>query len=239
MLTDNKAGGGHKFVCPPPSNPIGHSPALPDRRRSPRRSRTPSPRHPCDTRPRPSANLDRTLQPNRSQPGTAAVRPARDSSMPVTTRSAVGQAAAAQRPSLPPSSSGRRSGLAAGSRAWRRSRNSPTRSPLARVTSADSRLSTVIPYLRVSQPKPPPSVRPAMPVVELMPTGRASPCGAVAASIAARVAPGSTRARRCAASTLTLVMSPRSMTRPPSQQALPAMLCPAPRTAMARSCAPA
>ena len=40
----------------------------------------------------------------------------------------------------------------------------------------------VMPYLRLSQPKPPPSVSPAMPVVELMPTGVARPWAWVAAS---------------------------------------------------------
>ena len=47
--------------------------------------------------------------------------------------------------------------------------------PSAVTTSADSRLSTVRPCLRDSQPKPPPSVSPATPVVELMPSGVASP----------------------------------------------------------------
>ena len=44
--------------------------------------------------------------------------------------------------------------------------------PSAVTTSAESRLSTVMPYFRLSQPKPPPSVRPATPVVELMPKRR-------------------------------------------------------------------
>src|SRR5207342_2241975 len=44
-------------------------------------------------------------------------------------------------------------------------------SPAAVTTSADSRLSTVIPCLRLNQPNPPPRVSPAMPVVELIPTG--------------------------------------------------------------------
>ena len=50
----------------------------------------------------------------------------------------------------------------------------------------------VMPYLRVSQPKPPPKVKPAMPVVELIPTGVARPWAWIAASKSARVAPGST-----------------------------------------------
>src|SRR5262245_43743756 len=47
--------------------------------------------------------------------------------------------------------------------------------PSAVTTSAETRLSMVMPYLRVDQPNPPPSVRPAMPVVELIPTGVANP----------------------------------------------------------------
>ncbi len=50
-----------------------------------------------------------------------------------------------------------------------------TTSPAAVTTSTDSRLSMVMPYLRLSQPKPPPSVSPARPVVELMPVGVARP----------------------------------------------------------------
>ena len=40
---------------------------------------------------------------------------------------------------------------------------------------------SVRPWRRVSQPKPPPSVRPATPVVELMPSGVARPCACAAA----------------------------------------------------------
>ena len=47
--------------------------------------------------------------------------------------------------------------------------------PSAVTTSAEMRLSIVSPCLRLSQPNPPPSVSPAMPVVELMPTGSARP----------------------------------------------------------------
>ena len=45
------------------------------------------------------------------------------------------------------------------------------RLPSAVTTSAAIRLSMVMPNLRLVQPKPPPRVRPAMPVVELMPSG--------------------------------------------------------------------
>src|SRR4030067_239992 len=46
-----------------------------------------------------------------------------------------------------------------------------TSSPLAVTTSAESRLSMVRPRFRVSQPNPPPSVRPATPGGEVMPRG--------------------------------------------------------------------
>ena len=52
------------------------------------------------------------------------------------------------------------------------------------------------PNFRVVQPKPPPSVRPAIPVVEFTPVGTSSPCSWVARSTSASVAPGSTRAVR-------------------------------------------
>ena len=48
-------------------------------------------------------------------------------------------------------------------------------SPSAVTISAATRLSIVMPYFRVNHPKPPPNVRPAIPVVELIPTGVASP----------------------------------------------------------------
>jgi len=38
-----------------------------------------------------------------------------------------------------------------------------TFSPFAMTTSTDMRLSMVMPYLRVNHPKPPPTVRPAIP----------------------------------------------------------------------------
>ena len=50
------------------------------------------------------------------------------------------------------------------------------------------------------------------------------------------VAPGSTNANFSSASTRTPVICERSIIRPPSQTALPAMLWPAPRTATSRSC---
>ena len=88
-----------------------------------------------------------------------------------------------------------------------------------------------MPYLRLSQPKPPPSVRPATPVVELMPTGVARPWAWVAASRSASVAPPSMVTRRAAGSTRAAFICERSITMPSSHRALPAMLCPPPRTA--------
>ena len=68
-----------------------------------------------------------------------------------------------------------------------------TSSPEARRTSASSRLSMVRPCLRVRWPTPPPTARPAIPVVPKMPVGTASPNACVAWSRSARVQPGSTR----------------------------------------------
>ena len=62
-------------------------------------------------------------------------RPAQPT-MPVTTKSAVGQAAATQRPSGPPSNSGKGAGRSWGSRASSRSRRVATRSPSARATTS-------------------------------------------------------------------------------------------------------
>ncbi len=47
--------------------------------------------------------------------------------------------------------------------------------PSAVTISAEMRLSIVSPCFRVSHPNPPPSVSPAIPVVELMPVGVARP----------------------------------------------------------------
>ena len=63
-----------------------------------------------------------------------------------------------------------------------------------------------------------------MPVVELMPVGVASPKACVSRSKSASSAPGSTRARCGAGSTRTDLIADRSIIRPPSQAALPAML---------------
>ena len=97
----------------------------------------------------------------------------------------------------------------------------------------------VRPKRRLNHPKPPPSVRPATPVVELMPSGVARPAFCVSASTSANVAPACTRAVRFAASTRTAFIGERSIIRPPSHEALPAMLWPPPRTATSRFRAPA
>ena len=55
-----------------------------------------------------------------------------------------------------------------------------TTRPSASTTSASSRLSIARPNLRVRWPRPPPSVRPPTPVVEMMPLGVARPCSPVA-----------------------------------------------------------
>ena len=57
------------------------------------------------------------------------------------------------------------------------------------------------PYLRVRCPRPPPSVRPPTPVVEMMPLGMASPCSWVARSSSPSVQPPPTRTVRACGST--------------------------------------
>ena len=74
--------------------------------------------------------------------------------------------------------------------------------PSAVTTSAETRLSMLSPYLRVSQPMPPPSVSPPTPVWLTSPAGTASPWARVAASRSASSAPPPARARRAAGSTV-------------------------------------
>ena len=57
------------------------------------------------------------------------------------------------------------------------------------------------PYLRVRWPRPPPSVSPPTPVVEMIPLGVASPCSSVAASTSPQVQPPPTRTVRACGST--------------------------------------
>src|SRR5438874_12276909 len=62
----------------------------------------------------------------------------------------------------------------------------------------------------------------------MMPPGVARPWAWVARSNSPQVAPPAQTARRRPGSTVTLRMPPRSITRPPSQTALPAAVAPAP-----------
>ena len=135
---------------------------------------------------------------------------------------------AATTPKLPPPprSAQKRSGFS--SALARRSR------PSAVTTSAATRLSMVSPNLRVIQPKPPPRVSPAMPVVELIPVGTASPWAWVAASRSASVAPGDDPRRPASGSTATERICDRSRSSAPSATASPAIWWPPPRTASSR-----
>jgi len=78
---------------------------------------------------------------------------------------------------------------------------------------------------------PPPSVRPATPVVEMMPPVVASPNACVAALKSPQVAPPSARAVRFAGSTRTPRIREKSITTPPSQVPNPGTLWPPPRIA--------
>src|SRR5262249_3383539 len=81
-----------------------------------------------------------------------------------------------------------------------------------------------------SQPRPPPSVRPAIPVVETRPPVVASPKACVSRSNSPQVTPASARAVLPCGSTRTLFIGDRSIISPPSQTALPDTLWPPPRT---------
>ena len=105
-------------------------------------------------------------------------------------------------------------------------------SPSAVTMSTESRLSHVSPCLPTSQPTPPPSVSPAMPVVDDRAAGGRSPNACVSRSNSPQVTPGSARAVRRTGSTCTERIADMSSTTPPSQSALPATLCPPPRTAI-------
>ena len=88
------------------------------------------------------------------------------------------------------------------------------------------RLSAARPNFRISQPMPPPRVRPATPVWEIRPPVLASPCACVAASKSAHVAPACTRAVRASGSTTTSRIRERSSMIPSSHELRPARLCP-------------
>ena len=91
-----------------------------------------------------------------------------------------------------------------------------TSRPSAVTRSTETRLSQVSPYLRSNQPDPPPSVRPATPVVETRPPVVASPCSWVARSNSPQVTPAPTRTCRASASTSIAFIGRTSMTSPPS-----------------------
>ena len=91
-----------------------------------------------------------------------------------------------------------------------------TRSPSASTISAASRLSIVSPHLRVRWPRPPPSVSPPTPVVEMIPLGVARPCSLVAASTSPQVRRRRPRTVRASGSTSTPFSGERSITTPSS-----------------------
>src|ERR671922_1897118 len=103
--------------------------------------------------------------------------------------------------------------------------------PSAVTTSADIRLSQASPYFGESQPYPPPSVNPPIPVVVTRPPGDASPNACVSRSYSPQRTPPFARAVLPGGSTRTPFMRDRSINRPSSQVPLPATLCPPHRTA--------
>ena len=74
-------------------------------------------------------------------------------------------------------------------RSWFSCSLAVSRLPSAVITSAESRLSTVSPCRRISQPRPPPRVTPATPVAEHCPPVVASPNACVSRSSCAQVSP--------------------------------------------------
>ena len=91
------------------------------------------------------------------------------------------------------------------------------------------------PCLRVSQPMPPPRVRPPTPVWLTSPTGyREAVLPAPPRSTSPSRAPPPARARRASGSTVTAFSRLRSIIRPSSTVDLPETLCAPPRTAISR-----
>ena len=72
------------------------------------------------------------------------------------------------------------------------------------------------PYLRASQPIPPPSVRPAIPTEPVSPNGVARPWAAAATVYSDAVSPACAHASRRSGSMWRPFMAPRSRTIPPS-----------------------
>ena len=120
-------------------------------------------------------------------------------------------------------------GPEAGRRSRRPTRARPGRRPV--TTSADDEVVACSGRaLRVSQPMPPPRVRPPMPVWLMKPPGTARPCCCVAPSRSAHVAPPPQRARRAGASTVTSAHRAEVDHDAVVAHAEPAKLCPPPRT---------
>jgi hypothetical protein len=108
-----------------------------------------------------------------------------------------------------------------------------TSSPSAVTKSTDRSWSIVKPYLRINQPIPPPSVRPASPVCVTTPAGTASPKACVSRSSSPSRTPACARTVRPARSTRTPFIRERSITSPSSHTDKPGRLWPPPRTATA------
>jgi hypothetical protein len=89
----------------------------------------------------------------------------------------------------------------------------------------------VKPYLRISQPMPPPRVSPASPVWVTMPAGTASPKAWVSRSSSPSRTPACARTVRLARSTRTPFINERSITSPSSHTDRPGKLWPPLRTA--------
>src|SRR6185436_15035252 len=109
-----------------------------------------------------------------------------------------------------------------------------TTRPSAVTSSTLRRLSTAMPYLPMSHPRPPPRVRPATPVDEITPPVLASPCSCVSRLYSFHVAPPWTRAVLFLTSTCMPFISDRSISSPPSIVPRPATLWPPPLMATSK-----
>src|SRR3954468_2542779 len=112
-----------------------------------------------------------------------------------------------------------------------------TTAPSAVTTSYDTTLSQARPNCRANQPIPPPSVKPPTPVCDTFPAVVARPYFCAALSSSPSSAPPCTHASLREGSTRTAFIGVRSIIRPPSGTARPAMLCPPQRTAISRPAA--
>src|SRR6185312_13551589 len=108
-----------------------------------------------------------------------------------------------------------------------------THCPSAVITSALTRLSTVNPYCRVSQPMPPPNVNPATPVDDTSPPVTARLNCWVSLSTSRQTQPVWMVTRRAFGSTRMPRINDRSSTIPSSQVENPGIECPPARTASA------